>query len=375
MKQGGLAVVITHPIQYYAPLFVKMQLSGVRLRIFYTKDQDKSRFDHGFGRTVAWDIPLLEGYDYVFQPAGTKAEQRLLIRQIESFKPKAVLIIGWSPAGHLPLMRYFKGRIPVWFRGDSTLLDETPGLKQWARRLFLRWVYRYVDLAFYVGTQNKRYFVAHGLKEVQLVFAPHAVDNERFQKAGFVAAAKEWRDKLGYLPTDKLLVFAGKLEPKKAPELLIRAVLSLNSPHVKVLLVGNGILESALKERYGNNSQVKFVDFVNQSEMPMVYRLGDIFCLPSQGPGETWGLAINEAMACGRAIIASDRCGAAVDLIHAEENGEVFLAGSIADLAEKIKKLLTRDLAGMGKKSAVIIHAWSFEAQIISIKKQLNAYS
>jgi len=50
--------------------------------------------------------------------------------------------------------------------------------------------------------------------------------------------------------------------------------------------------------------------------MPIVYRLGDVFCLPSQGPGETWGLAINEAMASGRPVIASNKCGGSIDLLE-----------------------------------------------------------
>jgi hypothetical protein len=51
-------------------------------------------------------------------------------------------------------MRYFKGKVPVYFRGDSTLLDNTPGLRKSYRWLFLNWVYSFVDHAFYTGTNN-----------------------------------------------------------------------------------------------------------------------------------------------------------------------------------------------------------------------------
>jgi glycosyltransferase involved in cell wall biosynthesis len=55
--------------------------------------------------------------------------------------------------------------------------------------------------------------------------------------------------------------------------------------------------------------------------MPVAYRLADVFVLSSQGPSETWGLAINEAMACGRLVVASSKCGGATDLIDNGGNG------------------------------------------------------
>ena len=68
--------------------------------------------------------------------------------------------------------------------------------------------------------------------------------------------------------------------------------------------------------------------------MPIVYRLGDVFVLPSKGPIETWGLSVNEAMACSRAIIVSDRCGCGVDLVKEGINGYIFKRKSVKDLLE-----------------------------------------
>ncbi|PZQ98737.1 MAG: glycosyl transferase family 1, partial [Flavobacterium psychrophilum] len=76
-----------------------------------------------------------------------------------------------------------------------------------------------IDHALYVGTNNKQYFLKHGLKESQLEFAPHAIDNERFSNGAdvFEEEALKWRQELG-LGTDEVVVlFAGKFEPKKNP--------------------------------------------------------------------------------------------------------------------------------------------------------------
>ena len=72
--------------------------------------------------------------------------------------------------------------------------------------------------------------------------------------------------------------------------------------------------------------------------MPIVYRLGDLFCLPSQGPGETWGLAINEAMACKRQVIASNKCGAAIDKLNVQS---IFNPYNVDEIMVAIKTSLT----------------------------------
>jgi glycosyltransferase involved in cell wall biosynthesis len=97
----------------------------------------------------------------------------------------------------------------------------------------------------------------------------------------------------------------------------------ITSKNVKFLFVGNGILEAELKTESRNDTRFVFLDFQNQSQMPILYRLTDIFMLPSLGPGETWGMAINEALASGTKVLASKFCGGAIDLLNCN-NGMVF---------------------------------------------------
>jgi glycosyltransferase involved in cell wall biosynthesis len=116
------------------------------------------------------------------------------------------------------------------------------------------------------------------------------------------------------------------------------------------------------------------MDFQNQSVMPSIYHACDVFCLPSSGPGETWGLAVNEAMAAGKAILVSDKVGCAVDLVVPGITGEVFIAGNIIDLKEKLVFLIEnkRILHNFGKNAKNKIAAWSFENQVAAINTILN---
>lgn len=378
-----IAIIATHPIQYYAPVF-KLLSKKIQVKVFYTSgDQVMNKYDHGFKQNITWDIPLTDGYDHEFlenvaTDKGTHHFKGIInpnsIAQIKTFKPDAVLVYGWANKSHLKIMRHFKGKIPVYFRGDSTLLDQQPGFKNIIRSIFLRWVYKHVDTAFYVGSANKAYFKKYGLKEKQLVFAPHAIDNMRFAISR-KAEADQLRKELNIHEEDILILFAGKLEPKKNPELLLAAFMQINAPHIHLLFVGNGVLEKQLKLKVENDQlgNVHFMSFQNQTQMPVVYQACDLFCLPSKGPGETWGLAVNEAMAAGKATLVSDKVGCAIDLVT-KDTGAIFKSGDLTDLSQKLIAL-TKDkviLKNNGQNAFKAIQNWSFEQQVSAISKYVN---
>ncbi len=387
-----LAIVTSHPIQYYAPLFrLLAKEPGMELKVFYTWSQSQkgAKYDRDFGKMIDWDIPLLDGYSYEFvnntsKDPGVHHYKGIinpdLNNKIEEWNPDFLLVIGWSFRSHFSAMRHFKGKIPVLFKGDSTLLDEKPGIKKMLRRIFLRWVYSKVDYALYVGKNNHDYFYKHGLKENQLRFVPHAVDNKRFNGPdNFESEASEWRRDLGILKDDLVVLFAGKLEPKKDPEFMLRLANNIPDPRLKLIMVGNGKLEEELRMRGSEDKRIIFMDFQNQQRMPLVYRLADIFVLPSTGPGETWGLAVNEAMACKRPVIVSAKCGCAPDLVEENITGWVFEPGKGGD--EKIKELLNNIMDNryvldtMGDQAWQKLQSYSYPIAIEKIKKHLNNIS
>src|SRR5204862_7705354 len=108
-----------------------------------------------------------------------------------------------------------------------------------------------------------------------------------------------------------------------------------------LLMVGDGELGGAVRRLAEQHPQrFRVLPFQNQSRMPVVYRLGDVLVLPSSF-GETWGLAVNEAMACGRPALVSDRVGCAADLIVPGETGEQFRADDWSDCAAKMTSLIS----------------------------------
>jgi glycosyltransferase involved in cell wall biosynthesis len=374
-----LGIVATHPIQYYAPLFRLLASRGhVNVRVFYgwTGHARSEARDPGFDRPIKWDIPLLDGYEYVFarnvsRSPGTHhffgMRSPNIVRLIREWSPDAVLVYGWNYQSHLAALRTLHGEVPVLFRGDSTLIDERPGIRRRVRRIALTWVYRHIDLALYVGQNNRRYFLAHGVAPSRMAWAPHSVDNQRFiDPTGDIARkAKEWRARLGIGDDDSVTLFAGKLEDKKAPELLLQCMIRRNEPNEHLVLVGSGPFEPALRRMAQESRRIHFLGFQNQSAMPIVYHMADVFVLPSRGPGETWGLAVNEAMAAGRPVIVSDRVGCAPDLVKDDQTGFVFPSGSETQLQACLARLLDNRSfrTELGRNAAREIARWSLAAQ------------
>jgi glycosyltransferase involved in cell wall biosynthesis len=379
-----LAIVTTHPIQYYAPVF-KLLAQKIDVKVFYTWGEASiAKHDPGFGQTIKWDINFLEGYDYQWE-TNTAADpgshhfngivNPVIITDIEDWKPDTLLVYGWAYKSHLKVLRHFKNKIPVLFRGDSTLLDKPAGFKNLVRTIYLKWVYKHIDYALYTGTNNKAYYQKYGINNSQLIFAPHAVDNSRFDTQHF-AEATELRSSLKIKDEDVLILYAGKFDAVKNIASLLSAFISLNRRDIHLLLVGNGVNEAELKAEAAQSSvagNIHFMGFKNQSFMPVVYQAADLFCLPSVS--ETWGLGVNEAMACGKAILVSDKVGCAIDLVKPTFNGFIHTAGAVADITEKLNTLIAagkKGLSQMGQHSKQIISAWDFQTQASAIINYKN---
>ena len=381
MYKHRLAIIHTHPIQYNSTWFIKLnQIFDVK--VFYTwKQTHKGYWDKKFKRYIKWDIPLTQNYEFEFvsnispKPSPNTMWGIInprLISKIRNFNPDFILIYGWKNLSHLIAMIYFYKKITILFRGDSTLLDNKNSIKSQLRHTILKWVYKHIDYALYVGRENKKYFIANGLSSNQLIFVPHAVNNEFFLSAEeeYENQAKQWRANLGLTKNNLTFLYAGKFEPKKNIDTLIKAFLKDPNQNHRLILVGNGQEEKRLKSMASTDKRIIFLPFQNQSVMPIVYRLGHIFILPTSY-NETWGLSVNEAMACGKAIIVSNKVGCSTDLVKPNINGFVFTYDDYTMLSELLQKMSIEKAKNMGQKSKEIIKFWSYETGIKNITNYL----
>jgi glycosyltransferase involved in cell wall biosynthesis len=373
-----LAVVTTHPIQYYAPWFRRLAgQPGLDVRVFYLWDFGVTeREDKGFGRAIRWDVPLLDGYASEFVPNVSKNPGTHHVRGINNpglpaalrtFNPAAVLCLGYNYVTFLRLLLLRQlGGVPLMHRGDSHRLVPRRGVRAWLRRLLLTQLFRRFRAFLYVGSANRDYLRLHGVPDNCLFFSPHAVDNARFTADADAtrAAARAWKEELGIPPEKAVVLFAGKLEEKKRPLDLLPAFTRAALPDAALLFVGNGHQEEALRREAAAVRHVYFAPFQNQSVMPRTYAAADLVVLPSFGPSETWGLCVNEAQCLARPVVVSSHVGCGTDLVTPGKTGLVFPAGDVDALADCLREALSdRDrLRAMGEAGRERVREYSYEA-------------
>jgi glycosyltransferase involved in cell wall biosynthesis len=160
-----------------------------------------------------------------------------------------------------------------------------------------------------------------------------------------------------------VILFVGKLQPKKQPGMLLEAFRRVRELYrCTLMLVGTGELEDQLRRSVASQSipDVIFTGFLNRSEISQAYVAADLLVLPSS-LNETWGMVVNEAMNFGLPVIASDMVGCVPDLVQNGNNGYVFDHRELQELTDVLAKLVTdRDLRiRLGKRSLDRITQWS----------------
>ncbi|MBD0300663.1 MAG: glycosyltransferase family 4 protein [Tolypothrix sp. T3-bin4] len=383
-----LAIITSHPIQYYAPWFRHLFAEkGFSTQVFYLWDFGvNQQIDAGFQQPIEWDIPLLNGYDYEFVPnvssnPGTYhfwgLQNPSLLERVSLYSPDAVLLMNYNYASlYNFLWRWHRNQIPLLFRGDSHRLLPNTGSKQWLRRKFISLIYQHFAACLYVGKANYGYFHHLGVPPESLFFAPHAVDNDRFFAQAEEAhhQAVLWKQELGIPKNHSVILFAGKFIPKKRPTDLLQAFLQANLPQVSLLFVGAGELENELHLQAAARPHIYFAPFQNQTLMPRTYAAADLVVLPSYGSGETWGLVINEAMCMSRAVIASTHVGCVQDLVHPYRNGLTFPAGDVSVLTDCLREAFSdrKRLQIWGEESRKIVGSYSYQQTTEGLKQALN---
>jgi glycosyltransferase involved in cell wall biosynthesis len=354
-----LIVFDSHPVQYRVPVWQCLEKKYPQmLHVVYASDCSMKGFkDDGFGKTFAWDEPMLEGYSYTilgnengiplagWNSLSGKGIWEVLSKQ----KPQAVLLTGLNYRYDLTVLVYSKLKgISVWLRCETQDFSvERSKVKSVLRKIIYGVLYNFIDKFFYIGELNKKHYLAHGVSQNTLFPAKYCTVNRYQGMSENTKVANRNRLRSDQeINEDKCVIgFSGKFIPKKNPQILYEMIefLPIDIRNKLVLyFVGSGELEEVLKKKakeielqYGIKSV--FTGFINQSEIGLHYLVMDIFVLPSKRMGETWGLVVNEAMQAGCAIVISDAVGCGEDFKKLERVG-IFTENNGKNLAERIKE-------------------------------------
>jgi glycosyltransferase involved in cell wall biosynthesis len=391
----SLAVICTHPIQYFAPIWRMLASTpGLSIHVFYSSDHSvRGTIDDQFGVPVKWDIPVLEGYPNSFMTQRGRLENRFPLflydrKDVDDILRNgsfdAVLLLAYDAWLHWRALRAANlAKIPVLFRAEATdtAQVERSFLKRIVRARVLHYFYGRIAAVLAIGTEASNHYLNHGIEKNRIFFSPYAVDNHLFeqQRVAFAERRNEIRRNLGFGSEDFVFMFSGKMIEKKNPLLIAKAFegLSTQKP-VKFLAVGDGKLRTELEyemRRHLGDGAV-FTGFVNQSALGKYYTASDAFILPSVW-GETWGLVVNEAMIFGLPVIVSDRVGCGKDLVIPGKTGYVFPSGDARALSDAMMELAVNPdrAAEIGLAGSLLVKNFSVKDAVKGILQALEFVS
>lgn len=193
------------------------------------------------------------------------------------------------------------------------------------------------------GSSSAAYLKLLGIGEQIIFTAPNAVDNELFSEGAKLARKNETNLRRSHgLPERFLLCVARLVEAKGVFEVLeayAKLDESLRSL-VGLVYVGEGSARAELEKVASQitSGEVRFAGFIQKDRLPTYYALSVGLVLPTHS--DTWGLVVNEAMACGTAVIATEVAGCVRDLIEDGCNGLVVPARDPEKLASAMQRLI-----------------------------------
>ena len=357
------------PAPYFDPLFERLREdSGWSLTICYVTATTSevgwgaqpldSPGDRGT-RILDGQHPRLKGW--LGAPAAATAA---LVETLARERPDYLISYGYAPLPQAAAVSWaIATGTPYAVIGDANIYAEcSTGLRRRAKGAWLRQVTRHAAALITVGTANRLFWESYGARPEQLYESRYVVDNDFFARE--VARRREesarLRERMG-MNGKAVFLYVGRLVERKGVDLLIGAARRLPGEEVGVIVAGDGPRGAALKELAGGDRRIVFAGRVAPADLPLYYGAADALVLAARA--EPWGLVVNEAMACGLAVIAHRHCGATVDLVG-PDNGAVLDSFTVEELTEAMRAIAGDDgrRRRMGEHSRQKIREWSIGA-------------
>jgi glycosyltransferase involved in cell wall biosynthesis len=305
------------PTHHQSSFFEALRSRGVDLVVHYLQHVGAGRLSMGWD--AHQDLPAGERY------AGPSLRSLTLCAD---WRERIHIIPGYSRPFLLQLACFLSSRGVPWLHW---------GEHSWRRSrahltFSIKWLYghlaRYRALgALAIGDLARDELVRWGVPASRIRFLPYAVP--RVTMPGGLEPAE--------IPMEgPRFLFLGQLCARKGIDLLLHAMRDVLAaqPNARLELAGRdepGGLYERMAESLEITHAIRFSGVVSAGQIGTVLQRSDVLILPSRHDG--WGVVLNEAASVGRALIASDACGAAHHLIEPEVNGYRFPTGDRFALA------------------------------------------
>jgi glycosyltransferase involved in cell wall biosynthesis len=381
-----VALLAGSPVPFKIPLYRRLAAArDLDLTVIYASDLGVRQISSdiaGYGIAFRWDTDLLSGYHSRFL-RGASRNKGYGVRFTQLADPDIVPLLarerfdvlwleGYSSITHLLGLATQRIRHRgLVMREEQTLLHPRALTKTLAKEVAMRAVLGQLDAAVYISRENRRWLEHYGVAPERLFPSPYVPDTDWFlaQAAQLRPQQDVLRQEFGFALEDgPLVISTSRLVANKQPAMVLEAFRRVRAKHrCCLLIVGSGPVEDDLQERVRRDEipSVKFAGFLNQSEVSRAYAAADIFMLLSKS-GETFGMAVAEAMHFGLALVLSDKVGSGADLLGDGSNGYVVHRDDPDTAAAALERLVTDDelRARFGAASRERISSWTLDQAV-----------
>lgn len=374
-RRYRVLIVCGHPVQYMSPLLRRMaQHPQLDVSTAYCRLRGaQAGVDPEFGTQIQWDIPLLDGYNWVEIPnKGTDSEGFFglynpglwdLVRK-RNFDA-VICHTGYIRASFW--ITYFASKLSrsaFLFGTDATSLDprDASNWKRLVKRMFWPLLYRLASQVLAPSSGTCDLMRSLGISDERVTRVPFVVDNDWWLAQSALVDREAVRASWGASPNTAVILFCAKLQQWKRPLDLLQAFAQADVANSLLVFAGEGPLRESLQSevaRLGCSDKVRFLGFMNQSQLPACYAGADLLVLPSEY--EPFGLVVNEAILCGCMAAASDQVGAGSDLIAPVDPSFIYPCRDVAALAALLRRALSdpQQLARLREAAGERMKTWS----------------
>lgn len=395
MTQRPLRVLIlaSHPVQYMSPIF-RLLASDRRVEIqvaFCSLQGAEAHTDPDFGVEVKWDIPILEGFQWI------ALRNRSPRPRVGSFwgllnlevwplirRAKFDVVVAYTGYAYatfwLALCRAKITGTPILFGTDATSFSPRDK-KRWklpVKKRLLPWIFRRADAVIIPSNAGRDFIINMGIPAAHVFLTPFVVDNTWWQKCASEVDRRAVRRYWGIPEEAVVIVFCAKLQPWKRPDDALQAFAMADVPDAYLVFAGDGPMRANLEsdaQSLGIADRVHFLGFVNQSGLPSVYRSADLFVLTSEY--DPCPAVVCEAMLCGCPVILSDEIRGRFDLVKSGDTGFIFPCGDIDSLAKILREVLTdrARLTELRRRSLARMETWTPRDSVDALIRGLEKVS
>jgi glycosyltransferase involved in cell wall biosynthesis len=303
-----------------------------------------------------------------------------IIRWLRENDVRVVIMFGYNDIGRARIIRWCrKNGIPCFVFGDSNIRgDIATGIRAVLKRIFLGWVVRNTIGQFPCGSLGRAFFEKYGASPEAIFYFPYEPDYDQIFSLPD-QTIETARQRYGLAPGRRRIVFSGRFVQVKRPDLLLEAFIRIapQRPEWDLIMVGDGVMNEQLRAMVPAElaDRIIWTGFVHDQPMvSAIYRASDVLVLPSNN--EPWALVVNEAVAAGMAVVASDVVGAAVELVRDGVNGRLVRPNDVDALTECLLDVTRPDrIDAMRAASPMILQDWRRRADPIQELRRALAWA